>query len=48
MSDTPKSVQSIRSNPWDQSYPHARELTIIADDCASSNGARMRLWKLEP
>jgi hypothetical protein len=27
-------------------YPHARELTITAD-CGGSNGARVRLWKLE-
>jgi hypothetical protein len=27
-------------------YPKARELTITAD-CGGSNGARVRLWKLE-
>ena len=27
-------------------YPHARELTVTAD-CGGSNGARVRLWKLE-
>lgn len=42
-------VQSIRT--WLQRmgrarYPHARELTITAD-CGGSNGARVRLWKLE-
>ena len=30
-----------------QRYPQARELTITAD-CGGSNGARVRLWKLEP
>ncbi|MDE1919062.1 MAG: hypothetical protein KGH96_23750, partial [Sphingomonadales bacterium] len=29
-----------------QRYPTARELTITAD-CGGSNGARVRLWKLE-
>jgi Rhodopirellula transposase DDE domain len=29
-----------------QRYPQARELTITAD-CGGSNGARVRLWKLE-
>jgi hypothetical protein len=29
-----------------QRYPRARELTITAD-CGGSNGARLRLWKLE-
>lgn len=42
-------VQSIRT--WlDRMgrgrYPHARELTITAD-CGGSNGARVRMWKLE-
>ena len=42
-------VQSIRT--WlDRMgrgrYPYARELTITAD-CGGSNGARVRLWKLE-
>jgi hypothetical protein len=27
-------------------YPHGRKLTITAD-CGGSNGARVRLWKLE-
>ena len=27
-------------------YPDARELTITAD-CGGSNGARVRLWKIE-
>ena len=29
-----------------QRYPNARELTITAD-CGGSNGARVRLWKVE-
>src|SRR5208337_2255936 len=29
-----------------QRYPQARELTITAD-CGGSNGARVRLWKIE-
>ena len=29
-----------------QRYPTVRELTITAD-CGGSNGARLRLWKLE-
>ena len=29
-----------------QRYPQARELTITAD-CGGSNGARVRLWKLD-
>jgi hypothetical protein len=42
-------VQSIRT--WcerlgDKRYPDARELTITAD-CGGSNGARVRLWKVE-
>ena len=42
-------VQSIRT--WHQRmgrarYPKARALTITAD-CGGSNGARVRLWKLE-
>ena len=42
-------VQSIRT--WldrmgRQRYPTARELTITAD-CGGSNGARVRLWKVE-
>jgi hypothetical protein len=42
-------VQSIRcwlERMGRQHYPHARELTITAD-CGGSNGARVRLWKLE-
>ena len=42
-------VQSIRA--WfdrigRKRYPKARELTITAD-CGGSNGARVRLWKVE-
>ena len=29
-----------------QRYPKAQELTITAD-CGGSNGARVRLWKVE-
>jgi hypothetical protein len=49
-SDTAEfAVQSIRC--WRERmgrrrYPNARELTIMAD-CGGSNGARVRLWKLE-
>ena len=49
-SDTAEfAVQSIRS--WldrmgSKRYPDARELTITAD-CGGSNGARVRLWKIE-
>lgn len=49
-SDTAEfAVRSIRT--WlerlgRQRYPKARELTITAD-CGGSNGARVRLWKLE-
>jgi len=49
-SDTAEfAVQSIRT--WygrmgRQRYPHAQELTITAD-CGGSNGARVRLWKVE-
>jgi Rhodopirellula transposase DDE domain len=49
-SDTAEfAVQSIRS--WlarmgRRRYPKARELTITAD-CGGSNGARVRLWKVE-
>jgi hypothetical protein len=49
-SDTAEfAVASIRR--WHQRmgrerYPNARELTITAD-CGGSNGARVRLWKLE-
>jgi Rhodopirellula transposase DDE domain len=49
-SDTAEfAVQSIRC--WRecmgrQRYPDARELTITAD-CGGSNGARVRLWKVE-
>ncbi len=32
--------------PCGRCYPHARELTITAD-CGGSNGARVRLWKVE-
>jgi hypothetical protein len=50
MSDTAEfAVQSIRT--WRermglQRYPNMRELTITAD-CGGSNGARVRLWKVE-
>jgi hypothetical protein len=49
-SDTAEfAVQSIRT--WHQTmgrkrYPKARQLTITAD-CGGSNGARVRLWKVE-
>ena len=49
-SDTAEfAVQSIRT--WHRRmgrprYPHAQELTITAD-CGGSNGARVRLWKVE-
>jgi hypothetical protein len=49
-SDTAEfAVQSIRC--WLErigttALPHARELTITAD-CGGSNGARVRLWKVE-
>ena len=42
-------VQAIRcwlERMWWQRYPQARELTITAD-CGGSNGARVRLWKVE-
>ena len=42
-------VQSIRcwlERMGRERYPHARELTITAD-CGGSNGARVRLWKVE-
>src|SRR6516164_575313 len=42
-------VQSIRcwlERMGRQRYPKARELTITAD-CGGSNGARVRLWKVE-
>jgi len=49
-SDTAEfAVQSIRcwrERMGRQRYPKARELTIMAD-CGGSNGARVRLWKLE-
>ena len=49
-SDTAEfAVQSIRcwrERMGEQRYPNARELTIMAD-CGGSNGARVRLWKLE-
>jgi hypothetical protein len=49
-SDTAEfAVQSIRT--WHERmgrlrYPHGQELTITAD-CGGSNGARVRLWKVE-
>ena len=49
-SDTAEfAVQSIRcwlERMGRQRYPKARELTITAD-CGGSNGARVRLWKIE-
>jgi hypothetical protein len=49
-SDTAEfAVQSIRcwlERMGRQRYPKARELTITAD-CGGSNGARLRLWKME-
>jgi Rhodopirellula transposase DDE domain len=42
-------VQSIRcwlERMGQRRYPNARELTITAD-CGGSNGARVRLWKVE-
>src|SRR6266516_5927221 len=49
-SDTAEfAVQSIRcwlQRMGRQRYPNARELTITAD-CGGSNGARVRLWKIE-
>jgi len=49
-SDTAEfAVQSIRcwlERMGRQRYPHARELTITADG-GGSNGARVRLWKVE-
>jgi hypothetical protein len=49
-SDTAEfAVQSIRcwlERMGRQRYPNARELTITAD-CGGSNGARVRLWKVE-
>ena len=49
-SDTAEfAVQSIRcwlERMGRQRYPNPRELTVTAD-CGGSNGARVRLWKLE-
>jgi hypothetical protein len=49
-SDTAEfAVQSIRcwlDRMGRQRYPNARDLTITAD-CGGSNGARVRLWKIE-
>ena len=49
-SDTAEfAVQSIRcwlERMGRQRYPDARELTVTAD-CGGSNGARVRLWKVE-
>jgi Rhodopirellula transposase DDE domain len=49
-SDTAEfAVQSIRywlERMGRQQYPNAQELTITAD-CGGSNGARVRLWKVE-
>jgi Rhodopirellula transposase DDE domain len=38
-----KIVMLVRKSEY---YPNARELTVTAD-CGGSNGARVRLWKLE-
>jgi Rhodopirellula transposase DDE domain len=41
-----RSIRCWRERMGEQRYPNARELTITAD-CGGSNGARVRLWKLE-
>ncbi len=41
-----QSIRCWRERMGRQRYPHARELTITAD-CGGSNGARVRLWKVE-
>jgi Rhodopirellula transposase DDE domain len=40
------SIRCWRERMGRQRYPKARELTITAD-CGGSNGARVRLWKVE-
>jgi hypothetical protein len=41
-----QSIRCWRERMGRRRYPNARELTITAD-CGGSNGARVRLWKLE-
>ena len=41
-----QSIRCWRERMGRQRYPFARELTITAD-CGGSNGARVRLWKVE-
>ena len=41
-----QSIRCWRKRMGDQRYPNARELTVTAD-CGGSNGARVRLWKVE-
>ncbi len=41
-----ESIRCWRDRMGRQRYPEAHELTITAD-CGGSNGARVRLWKLE-
>ena len=41
-----QSIRTWRERLGDERYPDARELTITAD-CGGSNGARVRLWKVE-
>ena len=41
-----RSIRCWRDRMGWQRYPKARELTITAD-CGGSNGARVRLWKVE-
>jgi len=41
-----QSIRTWRERMGRQRYPDARQLTITAD-CGGSNGARVRLWKLE-
>ena len=41
-----QSIRSWREGMGGERYPNMRELTITAD-CGGSNGARVRLWKVE-
>ena len=41
-----QSIRTWRERMGRRRYPHARALTITAD-CGGSNGARVRLWKVE-
>ena len=41
-----QSIRCWRDRMWAERYPQARELTITADG-GGSNGARVRLWKIE-